>query len=85
MKKINNAFKLLEKQNAMTHSAGTTEECEECSDHLKEMIILHKKLKEECTVEDNPTTSEINLARQVSILPLVVPASNMNDVGGHSF
>jgi len=84
MKKVNGALLLLENENIITHSAGTASQGEEYPEHLKEMIILYKKVKEGCTVEDNPTMSEINLARQVSILPEVLPASNHKDVDRHS-
>ena len=75
---------LLENENTITHSAGDADQGEEYPDHLKEMIIRYKKIKEVCTVEDNPTMSEINLARQVAILPEVLPASNNKDVDRHS-
>lgn len=77
-------LKLLENQNIISHSAGTAEQGEEYPDHLQEMIIFYKKIKDENMVEENPTMLEINLARQVSILTQFAPASNDQEIDQHS-
>lgn len=77
-------LKLLENQKTITHSTGTVELGSEFPDHLKEIIIIYREIKGDCTVVDNPTTSKINLAQEFSILPQVVPASNNQEVDRHS-